>query len=76
MAIIIIIIIIKHRHKNKYSPPADAENGRRVIDGKPMWYAHKAKRWVPDKKAGQVNTASPSPPAPAPPVLLPPKSAR
>jgi len=35
--------------KGKYSPPTNTEKNRRIIDGKPMYYLTKTKRWVPDK---------------------------
>jgi len=35
--------------KGKWAPPTTAENNKRVIDGKPMWYNKSKKRWYPDK---------------------------
>jgi Zinc knuckle len=49
----------------KWKAPTPEEHNRRVIDGKPMWYNRKIRRWVPDTKTPGGNTATPSTPAPA-----------
>lgn len=48
----------KSSPSGKYAPPTDAENNRRVIDGKKMYFLHKTKRWVPDRKSGDAAPSS------------------
>lgn len=54
----------------KWAPPTEAEKknrNKRTIDGKPMFYHYKTKRWMPDKFANEGNVAQTTPqPAPAP----------
>ena len=33
----------------KFAPPSEAEKNRRIIDGKPMYFLTKVKRWVDDR---------------------------
>lgn len=51
----------------KWAPPSEAEKNKRVIDGKPMYWANRTKRWINDKQAGAAPTAHPAivPPAPS-----------
>lgn len=51
--------------KGKWAPPTESEKNRRIIDGKPMFYLNKTKRWVDDKKA-MPQAANPAVQAPAP----------
>jgi hypothetical protein len=44
----------------KFAPPTQEEKNRRVIDGKPMFWNAKKKRWVPDLKVQVAQTASTS----------------
>ena len=37
---------------NKFAPPTPEENNKQVIDGKPMYYNHRLKRWLVDRFAG------------------------
>ena len=62
----------------KWRAPTVEEKNRRVIDGKPMWYNKKIRRWVPDTKTPGGNAASiptttpaPTPATPAPLVPAP-----
>jgi hypothetical protein len=42
----------KHDGKNaKWAAPQKHENNKRMIDGKPMYWLHHRKRWIPDAKA-------------------------
>lgn len=55
----------------KWRRPEPAENNRRVIDGKQMFWKQTAKRWVPDRDAANLartsGTNAPSvPPVPSP----------
>ena len=40
--------------------PGRSENNRRVIDGKAMFWPHKYKKWVDDKKTPEVSFAQPN----------------
>ena len=42
----------------KYKPPTADEKNRRIIDGKPMWYQQKQKRWIDDKFPEKANVAT------------------
>ena len=57
----------------KWRPPAPSENNKRLIDGKHMFYLHKLKRWILDKRHPSntpvVPAGTPSvEPTPNPPV--------
>lgn len=41
----------------KFRPPTDSENNRRVIDGTPMFYQQRTKRWVRDKFPPSANVS-------------------
>ena len=58
----------------KWKAPTAEEKNRRVIDGKPMWWNKKMRRWVPDTKVpgGNAATASTAAPTPAPTQVIPP----
>jgi hypothetical protein len=71
---------------NKWRPPSTDEKNRHVIDGKPMWYHRKSRKWIPDIKksapganpaftpvpaANTVATPTPSTPVPAPTQQIP-----
>ena len=50
----------KKKTPEKWKRPDPSEKNRRVIDGKPMYWNQKSKRWVPDRKpqdGGQVTLA-------------------
>ena len=57
----------------KWRPPAPSENNKRLIDGKHMFYLHKLKRWILDKRHPSNTPAAPAgtpsvEPTPNPPV--------
>ena len=57
----------------KWRPPAPSENNKRLIDGKHMFYLHKLKRWILDKRHPSNTPAAPAgtpsvAPTPNPPV--------
>ena len=56
----------------KFAPPSSNEKKKRVIDGKPMYWLTKNKRWIPDKfphqDAPQANAAGTPAPATLPAV--------
>ena len=57
----------KKKTTGKWAPPTDAEKrnrNKRTIDGKPMFYHYKTKRWMPDKFANEANLADASTPTP------------
>jgi Zinc knuckle len=41
----------ERKNNGKWAPPKSEERNRRVINGKPMYYVHKTKRWEADKRA-------------------------
>ena len=51
----------------KWRPPTPSENNKRLIDGKHMFYLHKLKRWILDKRhpANTPATATTSPTTPS-----------
>ena len=61
----------------KWAPPTAKENRKRLIDGKPMYWLTKSKKWVPDKMPPnsqgnpQGNVASTTSVAPVPTVVGP-----
>jgi hypothetical protein len=66
-------------NKGKWSEPTESEKGRRVINGKPMFYKRNTKRWEIDKKAlpplttptaNPAVSAQPTVPAPTPQVPM------
>ncbi len=55
------------RRGTKFALPKEGENSKRVIDGKPMYFNPRMKRWVEDRDVSQASVASAAPPAtPAP----------
>ena len=44
----------------KWRPPTSSENNKRLIDGKHMFYLHKLKRWILDKRH-PANAPAPTP---------------
>ena len=38
-----------HQNKGKLAPPTRHERGKRIIDGKPMFWLRRDKKWVADK---------------------------
>ena len=41
----------------KFALPKEGENNKRTIDGKPMFFNNRFKRWVNDRESAQANTA-------------------
>lgn len=57
----------KEEKKGKFAPPTESEKNRRTIDGKPMYWADRIKRWVNDKRANPaVNAVTPAIPRSVP----------
>lgn len=52
---------------SKWRQPTPEENNRRMIDGKPMFYNRRVRRWVADRDhSTQGNVAAPTPSTPPP----------
>ena len=56
----------------KWRPPAPSENNKRLIDGKHMFYLHKLKRWILDKRHPSNTPAAPAGTPPVEPTPNPP----
>lgn len=44
----------------KFAPPTESEKSRRIIDGKPMYWASRIKKWINDKRANPAQSANPA----------------